>query len=68
MDTVGNFLLDLALPRTDRVVFIQWAVMAPFWLIVLVITFRKTPVKEYRQFAVGLAIMNLAWFAARMIH
>ncbi len=68
MDAVWNFLLDLALPRTDRIVFIQWAIMAPFWLIALVVTFRRTTVKEYRQFAIGLAMMNLAWFCARMIH
>ncbi len=65
---IGTFLLDIFLPRTDRIVFIQWAIMTPFWLLVLVVTFRRTPVKEYRQFAVGLAVMNLAWFCARMIH
>lgn len=68
MDALGNFLLDIVLPRTDRVVFIQWAIMTPFWLLVLIVTFRRTPVKEYRQFVVGLAVMNLAWFCARMIH
>ncbi len=68
MDSLWTFFLDIVLPRTDRIVFIQWAIMTPFWIITLIVVYRRTPVKEYRQFAVGLAIMNLAWFCARMIH
>lgn len=66
--SLKDLLLDLALPRTDRVVFIQWAIMVPFWIIVLTVTWRRTKVKEYRQFATGLAMLNLAWFAVRTIH
>lgn len=61
-----DFLLDLLLPKTDRTVAIQWLVMTPFWLIVIVLT-RKLQ-KETRLFVYGLAMMNLAWFAARTIH
>ncbi|MDW3179682.1 MAG: hypothetical protein R8J94_19985 [Acidimicrobiia bacterium] len=61
-----DFLLDLLLPKTDRIVAIQWLVMTPFWLIMIVLT-RKLQ-KETRLFVYGLAMMNLAWFAARTIH
>jgi hypothetical protein len=65
---VIDLLLDLVLPRTDRAVAIQWAVMAPIWLVALIAIRRVTPNKDYRQFVYGLVIMNLAWFGARMIH
>lgn len=61
-----DFLLDLLLPKTDRTVAIQWVVMTPFWLMMIVLT-RKAQ-KETRLFVYGLAMMNLAWFAARTIH
>jgi hypothetical protein len=63
---VPEFLLDLLLPKTDRVVFIQWTVMAPFWLAVIVATRRQS--KDIRTFVYGLAMINLAWFAARTVH
>lgn len=61
-----EFLLDLLLPKTDRIVAIQWMIMIPFWLVVIVLT-RKMP-KETRLFIYGLAMLNLAWFAARTVH
>ena len=61
-----DFLLDLALPPSDRAVMIQWAVMVPFWLIVLVVTRHRS--KDTRTFVIGLAVLNLAWFVARTIH
>lgn len=61
-----EILLDLLLPETDRGVAIQWALMVPFWLVVLTLT-RKQP-KDIRLFVAGLAMLNLAWFGARMIH
>lgn len=61
-----DFLLDLLLPRTDRVVAIQWLVMTPFWLIIFVLV-RHQP-KDTRLFVYGLAMLNLAWFAARTVH
>ncbi len=61
-----EFLLDLLLPKTDRAVTIQWAIMAPVWLIVIVLT-RKMQ-KDTRLFIYGLAMLNLAWFGARAIH
>ena len=61
-----ELLLDLLLPETDRGVAIQWLVMVPFWAVVLVVTRRRS--KDVRTFLVGLAMINLAWFAARTIH
>lgn len=63
---MGEFLLDLALPETDRGVFIQWIIMGAFWPIALFAT-RKAS-KDIRTFMIGLAVLNLAWFAARTIH
>jgi len=63
---VGEFFLDLLLPETDRAVFIQWGVMAAFWPLAF-FTARKTS-KDTKTFLIGLAILNLAWFAARTIH
>lgn len=63
---VGELLLDLALPETDRGVFIQWIVMAIFWPVVLFAARRAS--KDVRTFLIGLAVLNLAWFAARTIH
>ncbi len=63
---VKDLLLDLVLPRTDRAVFVQWAVMIPFWVIVVITTRRLS--KDVRTFIVGLAFVNLAWFAFRMVH
>lgn len=64
--SVKDFLLDLALPRTDRVVLMQWVVMIPVWIGALFVS-RKQP-KDIRVFILGLIIMNLAWFGFRMIH
>ena len=61
-----DILIDLALPRTDRAVFVQWAVMIPFWIAVGIGT-RGQP-KDIRTFILGLAVLNLAWFGFRMIH
>lgn len=61
-----DFLLDLALPRTDRVVFIQWIVMSIVWAGVFVGSRRWS--KDIRIFIYGLAMLNLAWFAFRTVH
>lgn len=61
-----DFVLDILLPPTDRVVLIQWLVMIPFWLGAIFAT-RSQP-KDIRTFVIGLAMLNLAWFAARTIH
>jgi hypothetical protein len=63
---VRDLLLDLLLPETDRGAVTQWIVMGVVWLVVLVSTRRWR--REYRQFLVGLAIVNLAWFAVRTVH
>lgn len=63
---VGEFLLDLLLPKTDQGVFIQWGVAALVWPVVLF--FVRNASKDVRTFVIGLAVLNLAWFAARTIH
>ena len=63
---VGEFLLDLLLPKTDQGVFIQWGVAALVWPVVLF--FARNASKDVRTFVIGLAVLNIAWFAARTIH
>ena len=63
---VGEFLLDLLLPKTDRVVFIQWGIAAAFWPVALFMT--RKAAKDTRTFVIGLAVLNIAWFAARTVH
>ena len=63
---MGELLLDLLLPKTDRTVAIQWAIMTPFWLLMFWLTRRQS--KDIRTFVYGLAMLNLAWFAARTVH
>lgn len=63
---MSEFFLDLVLPETDRVVAIQWAVMAGVWAIVIPLTWRAN--RDIRHFVWGLAMMNLAWFSARTVH
>ncbi len=61
-----EFLLDLALPETDRAVAIQWIVMGAVWAVALVAV--RTRSRDIRHFVLGLAVFNLAWFAARTVH
>lgn len=61
-----ELLLDLALPETDRGVAIQWIVMACVWAVVIPLTWRQD--RDIRHFVWGLAMLNLAWFAARTVH
>lgn len=63
---VGELLLDILLPKTDRGVFVQWGIAAVVWPVVLFLT-RKAS-KDTRTFVYGVAMLNLAWFAARTIH
>ena len=61
-----EFLLDLLLPKTDRVVVIQWIVAAVFWTAALVAV--RNWHREGRTFVLGLAVITFAWFAARTVH
>ncbi len=61
-----QFLVDLALPKTDAAVLVQWVVMVPFWLVVF-FGVRKMS-KDARLFFYGVAMLNLAWFAFRTVH
>ena len=63
---MGDFLLDLALPKTDRAVFIQVGIAVLFWGLALIAVRHRR--KELRQLILGLAIMTMAWFAFRTIH
>ena len=61
-----ELLLDLLLPETDRGAVIQIVVATVFWVAVLAWSLRWR--REYRIFAVGLAVLTYAWFGARAIH
>lgn len=63
---MGELLLDVFLPETDRTVAIQTVVMGVFWTVVIARTWRKE--RDIRHFVWGLAMLNVAWFAARTIH
>jgi len=63
---LNDALLDLALPRTDAGVAVQWAVMVPVWIVALVWAPRLSA--EARRLVIGLVSVNLAWFVVRMLH
>jgi hypothetical protein len=68
----ANLLVDLLLPATDRAVATQWIVMSIVWLVVFLGTWRvlrdRTWGADVRLLFVGIATMNLAWFAVRAVH
>jgi hypothetical protein len=60
-----NILIDILLPKTDRLVFIELIVVAPifaFWI------FKAWPNEDHRLLAVGVSVFTLAWFALRILH
>ncbi len=63
---MGDFVIDLFLPKTDRIVLIQTVVMALFWLVAIPVTWRFE--RDARQFVWGLAMLNIGWFAVRTVH
>lgn len=63
---LGEVALDLVLPKTDRVVAIQWMVMGPLWLFAIALSWQYE--RDIRHFLWGLCTINLAWFLARMVH
>jgi len=62
----SEFLLDIALPKTDRVVAIQWAVMGPIWLFLIGLSWQFE--RDIRHFLWGICTINFAWFMFRMVH
>lgn len=58
--------LDIALPKTDRIVAFQWAIMGPIWLFVIALSWQYE--RDIRHFMWGVCMINFAWFLARMIH
>jgi len=62
----SGLALDVVLPKTDRTVAIQWAVMGPIWLFAIALSWQLE--RDIRHFIWGLCTINLAWFLARMVH
>jgi len=62
---VSDFLLDLALPRTDAGAFVQAAIAVPVFGIAL---WRVRHNRDIRTFVVGVATLTFAWFALRTLH
>ncbi len=59
-------MLDLLLPKTDRGAVTQWLIMGVVWTLVLAAT--RGCRREHRLFILGLAVVNVAWFAVRTAH
>ena len=62
---MSDVLVDLALPRTDAGAFVQAAITALVFGIVL---WRVRHNRDTRTFVVGLATIAFAWFALRTLH
>jgi len=62
----SEFALDIVLPKTDRVVAVQWAIMGPIWLFVIGLSWQYE--RDIRHFLWGICVINFAWFLARMVH
>jgi hypothetical protein len=62
---VGDFLLDLALPSSDRAVLVQLVVAVPIfaWWI-----WRVRANKDQYLLAGGVAVFTFAWFALGTVH
>lgn len=63
---MGDLLLDLLLPKTDRIVAIQWVVCTIVWVSAIWLVRKQD--RDIRHFVIGLAVANLAWFAFRAVH
>ena len=63
---MSDLVVDLLLPRTDRVVAIQWIVMSVLWVVAIAAVWHQP--RDIRQFVLGLVMVNLGWFGVRMIH
>jgi len=62
---MGEWLLDLALPRSDRAALIQLLVAVPLFATWIVLARRN---RDHLLFATGIATITLAWFALRTLH
>ncbi len=62
---MSDFLVDLALPRTDAGVFVQAAIAVPVFGIAV---WRVRHNRDIRTFVVGVATLTFAWFALRTLH
>ena len=61
-----NLFLDIVLPRTDRMVAIQWAIMGPLWLFFVGLSWGYD--RDIRHFIQGVCLITFSWMLARMIH
>ena len=61
-----EFLLDLFLPPTDRIVAIQWAIAIPLWI--AAVFGARNASRDVKHFVWGICMMNLAWFTIRAAH
>ncbi len=62
---MSDFLVDLALPRTDAGAFVQAAIAVPIFGIAV---WRVRHSRDIRTFVVGVATLTFAWFALRTLH
>ena len=63
---MSDLLLEIALPRTDAGVAVQWIVAAAVWLVLVIAVWRQP--RDIQLFAWGLIVMNLALFSLRTVH
>ena len=61
-----TLFLDIVLPRTDRIVAIQWAIMGPLWLFFVGLSWGYE--RDIRHFIQGVCLITFSWMLARMIH
>lgn len=62
---MSDFLVDLALPRTDAGAFVHAAIAVPVFGMAL---WRVRHNRDIRTFVVGVATLTFAWFALRTLH
>ena len=65
MSVSANVVIDLLLPKTDRLVLIELFVMRPvftFWIV------KAWSNSDHRLLAIGVSVFTLAWFALRTVH
>ena len=61
-----DLLLEVALPRTDKGVAVQWIVAAAIWPVALLSVRNQN--RDIKLFVVGLIVMNIALFSLRTVH
>ena len=62
---MGDLLIDLVLPRTDRAALIQLLVVLPIFALWI---WRSRHDKDHLLLACGVSLFTLSWFALRTLH